>query len=1277
MRCLSAIACSLHSVRASILIAASAILALLSAGALNANAQTAHFSGAVATLGGGFYQPLGVAVDGSGNVYVADTQNSAVKEIPAGCASSSCVTTLGGGFSYPQGVAVDGSGNVYVADTENIAVKKMPAGCASSSCVTTLGGGFNWPEGVAVDGSGNVYVGDQGSGVYEMPAGCASSSCVTTLGGGFFHPEGVAVDGSGNVYVADYGHNAVKEMPAGCASSSCVTTLDGGFYQPEGVAVDGSGNVYVSQTGYTGVLYEMPAGCASPSCVTTLGGGFSNPYLGVAVNGSGNVYVADYGNNAVKEIMTASGNFGSVNVGSTSANPLTFYFTFDTDETLGPTAVLTQGAPNLDFNAAATQESNACKGITAYNAGDTCTVDVTFKPTKAGTRYGAVELLNAGGSTIATAYVYGTGQGPQVVFSPASQSTLGSGFNDPTGVAVDSSGNIFVADRYHSAVKEILAAGGYTTVNTLGSGFSYPAGVAVDGSGNVFVTDYGHWALKEILAVGGSIPATNPTIITLGSGFYQPEGVAVDGSGNLWVADSGNSIVKEILAAGGYTTVKTVLSGFSYPSGLAVDGSGNLFVADPDRSEVKEIVAAGGYTTVNILGGGFAFPWGVAVDAGGNVYVADVGRMAVYEMPAGCASSSCVTTLGGGFASPYSVAMDGSGNVYVAETGNNVVKEINRATPPSLAFATTLVGQTSTDSPQTVTVSNDGNAALTFPLPSSGNNPSVATNFLWDSSSTCQQTHSSSSNAFSLAGGDSCTMAFDFKPTAAGAISGGAVLTDNNLNQSGGTQTIQLSGTGTATKAVLTTPTPGSTLSGTSATFSWSAGGVTYYEFQLGTTGPGSSNVYNPSGTTTTSLSTPLITGLPAYGVTLYARLKSWINGAWQYNDYTYMESGTPVKAALTSPAPGSTLTGTSVTFNWTAGGGVTKYELQLGYTGPGSSNVYNASGTTTNSLTTGAITVPAYGVTLYARLKSYINGAWQYNDYTYMESGTPVKAVLTTPTPGSTLTGTSITFNWTAGGGVTKYEFQLGIIGHGSTSVYNASGTTTNSLTTGAITVPANGVTLYARLYSYINGAWQYNDYTYTESGTPTKAALTAPTPGSTLTGTSATFTWTAGGGVTKYEFELGTTGHGSSNVYNAAGTSTTALTTPLITGIPANGVTLYARLYSYINGAWQYNDYTYTESGTPVKAVLTSPTPGITLTGSSATFTWTAGGGVTKYLFELGTTGHGSSNVYNAAGTSTTALTTGVVSGIPTTGATLYARLYSYINGAWQYNDYTYTEQ
>ena len=80
--------------------------------------------------------------------------------MPPDCTSSSCVTTLGGGFRDPTGVAVDGGGNVYVADSGNNAVNEMPPGCASSSCVTTLGGGFSEPTGVAVDGSGNVYVAD-------------------------------------------------------------------------------------------------------------------------------------------------------------------------------------------------------------------------------------------------------------------------------------------------------------------------------------------------------------------------------------------------------------------------------------------------------------------------------------------------------------------------------------------------------------------------------------------------------------------------------------------------------------------------------------------------------------------------------------------------------------------------------------------------------------------------------------------------------------------------------------------------------------------------------------------------------------------------------------------------------------------------------------------------------------------------------------------------------------------------------------------------------------
>jgi streptogramin lyase len=193
------------------------LLGLLAVSPLHAQTATV---GNTVPLGGGFNHPYGVAVDTSGNVYVADYSNSAVKEMPPGCAASTCVTTLGSGFVNPTSVAVDSSGNVYVADYGNSAVKEMTPGCLSSSCVTPLGGGFTFPSGVAVDSRGNVYIAAYNA-VTEMPPDCTSSSCVTTLGGGFNLDFGVAVDSFGNVYVGDAGNSAVKESPRLCRVHVC------------------------------------------------------------------------------------------------------------------------------------------------------------------------------------------------------------------------------------------------------------------------------------------------------------------------------------------------------------------------------------------------------------------------------------------------------------------------------------------------------------------------------------------------------------------------------------------------------------------------------------------------------------------------------------------------------------------------------------------------------------------------------------------------------------------------------------------------------------------------------------------------------------------------------------------------------------------------------------------------------------------------------------------------------------------------------------------------
>jgi hypothetical protein len=230
--------------------------------------------------------------------------------------------------------------------------------------------------------------------------------------------------------------------------------------------------------------------------------------------------------------------------------------------------------------------------------------------------------------------------------------------------------------------------------------------------------------------------------------------------------------------------VTTLGGGFNHPSGVGLDGSGNVYVADSGNSAVKEMPAGcASSSCVTTLGGGFGYPTGVVVDGGGIVYVGDQSSSAVKEMPAGCVSPSCVTTLGGGFDYPTSVALDGNGNIYVADEGNNAAKEINRATPPSLSFATTAVGSTSSDSPQTVTVQNIGNAVLTFEVPSTGDNPSISANFTLNSSaeSACPLV-TASSTAGTLVSGASCLLSISFEPTTPGSFNGELALTDNNLN---------------------------------------------------------------------------------------------------------------------------------------------------------------------------------------------------------------------------------------------------------------------------------------------------------------------------------------------------------------------------------------------------------------------------------------------------------------------------------------------------------------
>jgi streptogramin lyase len=242
----------------------------------------------------GLNKPYGVAVDGYGNVYIADAGNKAIKEWST---TTQQVTTLvSSGLVFPTGVAVDGSGNLYIADYGNSVVDEWYA--AALQMVTLVPSGLSNETGVAVDSPGNVYIADCSN--FAIKEWNAFLQDVATLvSSGLLYPRGVAVDVAGNVYIADTNDNAIKQWSP--SAQQVITLVPAGLSSPSGVAVDGSGNLYIADSGNSAIKEWS----ASTRNVTTLvSSGLNYPYQ-VAVDGSGNVYAADEANNAIYELPYA------------------------------------------------------------------------------------------------------------------------------------------------------------------------------------------------------------------------------------------------------------------------------------------------------------------------------------------------------------------------------------------------------------------------------------------------------------------------------------------------------------------------------------------------------------------------------------------------------------------------------------------------------------------------------------------------------------------------------------------------------------------------------------------------------------------------------------------------------------------------------------------------------------------------------------------------------------------------------------------------------------
>jgi sugar lactone lactonase YvrE len=337
------------------------------------------------------------------------------------------------------------------------------------------------------------------------------------------------------------------------------------------------------------------------------------------------------------------------------------------------------------------------------------------------------------------------------------QSTVATGLDSPTGVAVDFLGNIYIANFGDSLVLEVPASGGAAT--PVGGGFSGAASVATDAAGDLFIADTYDDRVVEI-PFGGSQTA-------VGSFSGQISGVWIDAYNNLFAVDRSNGLVVEIPFGGSQTTVE---SGLSNPETTAVDAAGDLFVAEYSPNQVQEFPAGNGTPTT--VGTDLGGPFGVATDAAGNVYIADIGNNRVVKTPPPFTSQ---ISLGSGLNQPYGVGLDSAGNLYIADTNNNRVVELKFGTPNFGSVNVCPSGQ-STPAPcnATLTLNYYVAADTTFAA-----TPTVVTqgapnlDFTLGTGSTCTGT---------VSAGTTCTITVTFAPLAPGLRMGAAQLFDGSAN---------------------------------------------------------------------------------------------------------------------------------------------------------------------------------------------------------------------------------------------------------------------------------------------------------------------------------------------------------------------------------------------------------------------------------------------------------------------------------------------------------------
>ncbi len=568
--------------------------------------------------------PNGLAVDLAGNIYVADLGNNRIRKItPAGV-----ITTFAGngGFFYagdggpatnaqmrsPHGVAVDKAGNVFIAETGSHVIRKV-----------STDGNISTVAGFGVAG----FSGDNGDPLFAQ----------------LIAPRGVVVDKDGTLYIADYGNNRIRKVVPGKIttisgagvgySGDGQAAAEGRFSGPTGIALDSGNNLFIVDSNNQRIRKIVLGGnissVAGNGTADFKGDGAAatsatlNFPAGVAVDGGGNVYIADQNNARIRKVIS-SGTISSVAGNGTNS--------YGGDGALAPDAQL-----------------NVPSAIARDAAGNLFIADTGNHRIRRVTVDGRISTYAGNGTA---------GFGGDGAAASAAQ------LNNPSGLVMDGDGNLYVSDSGNHRVRRITPGGtissvaGTGTAGNAGDGgaassaqLSYPIGLAIDTAGNLYVADSGNNRVRRF-APGGSM-ATMPT-----GSLNSPQGVAVDLAGNLYAADLYNHRIQKLDAKGAISTVAgdgtsgdsgdggpAINAQLRFPFGVTVTKAGELLIADTSNHAVRLVSLDGTITTVVGTGvpglsgdGGDPFQAqlfyvrSLIVDEQGNLYIADSGNQRIRKV---------------------------------------------------------------------------------------------------------------------------------------------------------------------------------------------------------------------------------------------------------------------------------------------------------------------------------------------------------------------------------------------------------------------------------------------------------------------------------------------------------------------------------------------------------------------------------------------------------------------------------------------------------------------